>query len=86
MEQKCTFKVAHGTLPALRQLKRWCKLNRLPLGRLLNAFIREAQNLPPYSVLLEDRSIAIKIPLPRQIDLDNHLRYLRDKNILTRVK
>jgi hypothetical protein len=88
MEEKCTFKVAQDTLPALRNLRRWCKMNRVPLGRLMNAFVRAAQNLPPHSVLVQTQRIVITIPLPKQVDLDDHLRYIKTKqtNVLTRVK
>jgi hypothetical protein len=79
MEDKCTFKVAQTTLPALRRLRRWCKFNRVPLGRLLNAMIQQAQDLPPYALLQEKEGIMLIIPLPRQVDLDNHLKYLRGK-------
>jgi hypothetical protein len=86
MEEKISFKAAQNNLPALRNLKRWCRLNRIPLGRLFNAFIKAAQNLPPHSVLAQTQIITVTIPLPKQVNLDDHLRYLNTKRVLTRVK
>lgn len=78
MEEKVSFKIAEATVEPLQRLRHWCKMNRVPLGRLLNSIIQNA-NLPPYNDLRGAQWVTLSFKIPQQVDLDNHLRYKKKK-------
>jgi hypothetical protein len=74
MGEKLAFKVAVASEEPLLRLKHWCRVNRVPLGRLLNAFVQAAADLEPYYVLKESGMVLI-LPLPHQTNLEDTIRY-----------
>jgi len=78
MEEKVSFKIAEATIEPLHRLRQWCRMNRVPLGRLLNAIIQHAK-LPPYNDLRGTQWVTVQFRIPQQINLDNHLKYRRKK-------
>jgi hypothetical protein len=85
MPEKYNIKIDQDTEEAFYSLKLWCKVNRVPMGRVLNAAIRAMQGLPNYSQVGIPRRCTMTIQYPRQVSIENILRYRKQRN-LTRVK
>jgi hypothetical protein len=86
MVEKCSFRLTKESTVAYYALKAWCRANRVPLGRILNAALQALPTLPYYDQLNGSRHAAIDIQYPRQMDIDDQLRYRRRHKNLTRVK
>lgn len=80
MDDRVTFRLNRRSYPAYMALKEWCRVNRVPMGRLFNTILEHLYSLPNYNESGHDTEIHIVIPLPKQTDIDDRLRYL------TRVK
>jgi hypothetical protein len=84
-KEVCTFKVDRNTQEAFDNLKLWCKRNRVPMGRIMNATLRAMQGLVNYGQIGGfPKQCIINIMYPQQTNIDDHLRYRKRKN-LTRV-
>jgi len=79
MAEKISFKIQQDSVIPLANLKKWCRANRVPLGRLLNAVIQATEGMPSYAELKPLREFELLIRLPRQVNLDSHIRYQERK-------
>jgi hypothetical protein len=74
------LKIDQKTEASFKRLKQWCRYNRVPLGRIMNAMIRSAGELPNYGKMDVPRHSIVDIQYPRQIDIDNQLKYKKRKD------
>ena len=81
--ERCSFRLYKKSWQAYLSLKEWCRVNRVPMGRILNVTLQAMQGMPDYKI---SKQAIITIPYPKQTDIDDRLRYKRTKAILTRVK
>lgn len=84
MVERVTFRLSKKSYPAYAALKEWCRVNRVPMGRILNATV-QAMQLVDYNQVGSPKHCVIDIQYPMQTDLDDVIRYRRYKS-LTRVK
>jgi hypothetical protein len=77
------LKIDRKTERSFALLKQWCKRNRVPIGRILNAAVRAMDHMMNYEQMGFPKHCIIDIQYPKKIDIDNRLKYRRT---LTRVK
>lgn len=81
--ERCSFRFTKESYEAYLALKEWCRVNRVPMGRILNRTLIAMQDaMPPYAA----RHATIDIQYPKQTDIDDRIRYNKYKSNLTRVK
>jgi hypothetical protein len=86
--ERCSFRLEKKSQQAYIDLKEWCRANRVPLGRMMNAALRAMVDapLPDYNRLESPKQAIITILYPRQVDIDDKIRYNKLRARLTRVK
>lgn len=85
MDERLSFRLNKKSYPAYLALKQWCRANRVPMGRLMNAVLQAMWVLPHYNQTGSKHAV-IDIAYPNQTNVDHQLRYQRYRRNLTRVK
>jgi hypothetical protein len=76
------LKITRQTENSFIKLRQWCKRNRIPMGRILNAAIRSMDHLMDYRQMGFPKHCIVDIKYPKQPDIYDQLKY----RSLTRVK
>jgi hypothetical protein len=81
------FRLQTGMEEDLTRVKKWCKDNRVPYGRLMNQVLRALAQLESLSYQELEGVLLLRIEMPRQINLDNQDNYqqrLRNGQVYSR--
>ena len=59
----------------LTRVKKWCKLNRVPYGRLMNQILKALAVLELFTYDQVATGFTLHVEMPRRVDLDNQETY-----------
>lgn len=78
-DSRCSFRLNKKSYLAYVNLRQWCRANRVPVGRMLNATLVAMQGMPNYSQMGWPKQATIVITYPQQTDVDDVIRYKKYK-------
>jgi hypothetical protein len=78
------FRLHYDTTEDLTRVKKWCKDNRIPYGRLMNNILKAlgVLELATYDQIQSCGGLILTVALPPRINLDNQESYQAKKALV----